>query len=207
MKRIGILGGTFNPIHVGHLTIAEMVHEQLKLDKVIFVPSHLPPHKSGQDVASADDRYHMVRLAVGGNPHFEVSDYEIKKGGKSYSIETVRWFRDRYPAGTKMFFIIGSDLLPTLRTWKRVNEILKIVSFVSVNRPGFKQKKSIFKLRSITVPGLQTSSSYVRKRITAGKTVKYLVPENVVRYITKKGLYKTRHIRKGSHEQKSERRN
>ena len=197
MKRIGILGGTFNPIHIGHLTIAEMVHEQLKLDKIIFVPSNLPPHKNSKNVASAKDRYHMVCLGVRGNPRFEVSDYEIKKRGKSYSIETVSCFRDRYPAGTKLFFIIGSDLLPTLRTWKRINEILKIVSFVSVNRPGFKGKKSKVKLRSITVPGLQTSSSYVRKRITSGKTVKYLVPDNVLRYIEQKKLYTQNNFRKG----------
>lgn len=197
MKRIGILGGTFNPIHVGHLTIAQMVHEQLKLDKVIFVPSNLPPHKSNNNVASNKDRYHMVRLAVRGNPRFEVSDYEIKKGGKSYSVETVNYFRDRYPRGTKLFFIIGNDLLPMLRTWKRIDEILKIVSFVSVNRPGFKEEKSKIKVKSITVPGLQTSSSYVRKRITAGKTVKYLVPENVLSYIEKTRLYKTKNSRKG----------
>ncbi len=205
MKRIGILGGTFNPIHVGHLTIAQMVHEQLKLDKVIFVPSNLPPHKSNNNVASNKDRYHMVRLAVRGNPRFEVSDYEIKKGGKSYSVETVNYFRDRYPRGTKLFFIIGNDLLPTLRTWKRIDEILKIVSFVSVNRPGFKEEKSKIKVKSITVPGLQTSSSYVRKRITAGKTVKYLVPENVLNYIEKTRLYKTKNSRKGSHGKKSKR--
>ena len=196
MKRIGILGGTFNPIHIGHLTIAEMVYERLRLDKVIFVPSNLPPHKSGKNVASAKDRYHMVRLGVRGNPRFEVSDYEIKKRGKSYSIETVSHFRDRYPAGTKLFFIIGSDLLPTLRAWKRIDEILKVVSFVSVNRPGFKEKKSKIKVRSITIPGLQTSSSYVRERITSGKTVKYLVPESVLSYIEKKKLYKINNSRK-----------
>ncbi|MCK5012256.1 MAG: nicotinate-nucleotide adenylyltransferase [Candidatus Omnitrophica bacterium] len=205
MKRIGILGGTFNPIHIGHLTIAEMVHEQLNLDKVIFVPSNLPPHKSSKNVVSAGDRCHMIRLAVRGNPRFEVSDYEIKKGGKSYSIETVNHFRDSYPPGTKLFFIIGSDVLPTLRTWKRINDIFKIVSFVSVNRPGFKEKKSKVKLRSITVPGLQTSSSYVRKRITSGKTVKYLVPDNVLSYIEKKRLYKINNSRKEKHGKKSER--
>ena len=197
MKRIGILGGTFNPIHVGHLTIAEMVYEQLKLDKVIFVPSNLPPHKSSINVASTQDRYHMVRLAARGNPHFAISDYEIKKGGKSYSVETVSYFRDCYPRGTKLFFIIGNDLLPTLRAWKRIDEILEVVSFVTVNRPGFKEEKSRIKVKTITVPGLQTSSSYVRMRITAGKTVKYLVPENVLSYIDKKRLYKTNQSRKG----------
>ena len=190
MKRIGILGGTFNPIHIGHLTIAEMVHEQLNLDKVIFVPSNLPPHKSGKKVVSAKDRYHMVCLAVCGNPHFEVSDYEIKKKGRSYSIETVSYFRDQYPLGTKLFFIIGNDLLPTLRTWKRINEILGIVSFVSVNRPGFEEKEPGVKVKSVAVPVLQISSSDVRRRITSDRTSKYLIPDNVLSYIKKKKLYK-----------------
>lgn len=190
MKRIGILGGAFNPIHIGHLTIAEIVRERLRLDKVIFVPSNLSPHKSNKNIASAKDRFHMVNLAIKDNPHFSVSDYEIKKQGKSYSIETVSYLRGRYPKGTKLFFIIGSDLLPTLYTWKRINEILKIVSFVSVNRPGFRERKSRIKVKSIYVPGLQTSSSFVRKRITSGKTVKYLVPKEVLRYINKKKLYR-----------------
>ena len=190
MKRIGILGGTFNPIHIGHLTIAQMVHEQLNLDKVIFVPSNLPPHKSSYNVASSRDRYHMVSLAIKDNPHFEISDFEIKRKGKSFTIETVGYFHNLYSAKTKLFFIIGNDLLPTLGTWKRIDEILKIASFVSVNRPGFKERKSKIKVKTISVPGLQTSSSYVRTRITAGRTVKYLVPDNVLTYISGKKLYK-----------------
>jgi len=189
MKRIGILGGTFNPIHIGHLTIAQMVHEQMKLDKVIFVPSNLPPHKTGKNVASSGNRYHMIRLAIAGNPRFEISDFEIKREGKSYSIETVKHFQKFYSQRTKFFFIIGDDLLPTLHTWRRVEEILKIVSFVVVNRPGFKERKSKIKVKSISVPGLQTSSSYVRRRIISGKTAKYLVPDNVLEYIRRKKLY------------------
>jgi len=190
MNRIGILGGTFNPVHIGHLTIAQMVREQLKLKKVIFVPSNLSPHKSRKMVASSKDRYHMLRLAVKGNSYFTLSEFEIKKKGKSYSIDTVKYLRDHYPRGTKFFFIIGSDLLSTLHTWRRVNEILKIVSFVAVHRPGFNEKKSNIKVRLVTIPGLQTSSSYVRQRITAGKTVKYLVPDNILKYIKQKKLYR-----------------
>ena len=196
MKRIGILGGTFNPIHVGHLTIAQMAHEKLGLDKVIFVPSNLPPHKVSNYVASSQDRYRMVRLAIQGNPHFEVSDFEIKRTGKSFTIETVSYFRDHFPPRTKLYFIIGNDLLPTLHTWKRIGDILKIVSFVSVNRPGFKEKKSDIKVKTISVPGLQTSSSCVRNRITMGKTVKYLIPDNVMTYIERNNLYR-KNRRKG----------
>jgi nicotinate-nucleotide adenylyltransferase len=204
MKRIGILGGTFNPIHIGHLTIAQMVHEKLGLNKVIFVPSNLPPHKVSNFVASSKDRYHMVRLAIQDNPRFEVSDFEIKRTGKSFTIETVSYFHDSFPARTKFFFIIGNDLLPTLHTWKRIEDILKIVSFVSVNRPGFKEKKSDIKVKTISVPGLQTSSSYVRNRITMGKTVKYLIPDNVMAYIERKGLYRNNR-RKGSYDHKTKR--
>ena len=142
MNRIGILGGTFNPVHIGHLTIAQMVHEQLELDKVIFVPSNLPPHKSSKRVVSSKDRCHMLRLAIKGNSHFDISDFEVKKRGKSFSIDTVSYLRDRYPCGTKLFFIIGSDLLEALHTWKRIDEMLKIATFVAVNRPGYKEKKS-----------------------------------------------------------------
>jgi nicotinate-nucleotide adenylyltransferase len=197
MKRIGILGGTFNPIHIGHLTIAEMVYEKLKLDKVIFIPSYFPPHKSNKNVASAAGRYHMVGLAVRKNPHFGISDYEVKKGGKSYSIETVTYLKECYPSGTKFFFIIGRDLLPTLHTWKRIDDVLKMVSFVTLNRPGYKQEKSRIRVRAISIPELQISSSYVRKRITMGRTVRYLVPDNVLDYIKRKRLYKNGKSRKG----------
>lgn len=190
MKCIGILGGTFNPIHVGHLTVAQMVHEQLKLDKVIFVPSNLPPHKTRKYVAPTKDRLHMIRLAIKGNLHFEVSDFEIKREGKSYSIETVAYLRDHFSRGTKFYFIIGSDLLPTLHTWRRIEEVQKIVSFVAVNRAGFEEKKSKVNVKLITIPGLQTSSSYVRQRITSGKTVRYLVPDNILKYIERKKLYR-----------------
>jgi len=190
MTRIGILGGTFNPVHIGHLTIAQMVHEQLKLDKVIFVPSYLPPHKSGKRIVSPKDRSHMLRLAIKGNAHFKISDFEIKKKGKSYSIDTVSYLRDQYPKDAKFFFIIGSDLLPGLHTWRRIDDILKIVSFVAVNRPDFKGTRSKIKAKLIATPGLQTSSSYLRQRLTKGNTVKYLVPDDILQYIKKRRLYR-----------------
>lgn len=189
MKRIGILGGTFNPVHLGHLMIAQMVLEKFDLDKVVFIPSSLPPHKNGRDVIPADYRMAMVQWAVKDNALFEVSDYEVKKGGKSYSIDTVTYLRGCYPPGTKFFFIIGNDHLTKLHTWRRIEEIVKIVSFVAVYRPGVEAVRSRIKTKSIVIPGVAASSSDIRRRIAAGKTVRYLVPDRVLGYIEKHKLY------------------
>lgn len=188
MRRIGILGGAFNPVHIGHLVVADVVAEQLKLDKVIFVPCNLPPHKSGKGIISSRHRYNMVCLATAGNKKFEVSDFEINRDGKSYSIDTVIYFSRRFPRGTKIYFIIGEDNLATLYTWKRIDDLLKIVSFVSVNRSGGCGHQAI-KVRPVATPNLEISSSDVRRRIVAGKTVKYLLTENVIEYIKKQKLY------------------
>lgn len=189
MKRIGILGGTFNPIHIGHLMIAQRVLEKLGLDKVIFVPSCLPPHKSGRNLIDARHRLRMTRLAVRGNRHFEVSSFEVIKGGKSYSVDTVRYFRRRYPE-VKLFFIIGSDHIARLHTWKNIQEVARIVSFIAVYRPGFKTIRSQTGVKSMIIPGVHTSSSDIRRRLVADKTVKHLIPENVLRYIRKHKLYR-----------------
>ncbi len=189
MKRIGILGGTFNPIHIGHLMIAQRVLEKLGLDKVIFVPTCLPPHKSGRNLIDARNRLRMTRLAVRGNRHFEVSSFEVRRGGKSYSVDTVRYFRRCYPEA-KLFFIIGSDHIAKLHTWKNIQEVARIVSFIAVYRPGFRAIRSQTGVKSMIIPGVHTSSSDIRRRLVAGKTVKHLIPENVLRYIRKHKLYR-----------------
>lgn len=190
MSRIGILGGTFNPIHIGHLAMAETVREKMDLKKIIFVPAYIPPHKKIKDLASADHRYNMVRLAIKGNPSFEISDFEIAKRGKSYTIETVLYFRKIYPQGTEFFFIIGGDMLLGLTGWKRIDEILGVVSFVAVNRPRYINKGKVIQHCAVTMPELDVSSSYLRQQICLGNSTKYLVPENVRRYIKKNKLYK-----------------
>ncbi len=189
MTRIGILGGTFNPIHIGHLMIAQMVLEKFGLDKVIFVPAYLPPHKSGRDLISAEHRLRMARLAVRGNRHLEVSSFEIAKGGKSYSVDTIRYFRRRYPCA-RLFFIIGSDHIVTLHTWRNIQEVVKMVSFIAVYRPGFKTIRSKIRVKAMIIPGVHTSSSDIRRRLVAGKTIRHLIPENVLRYIRKHKLYR-----------------
>ena len=189
MKRIGILGGTFNPIHIGHLMIAQAVLEKFNLDKVIFVPSCLPPHKSGCNLIDARHRLSMTRLAVRGNRHFEVSRFEIARGGKSYSVDTVRHFRRRYP-GAKLFLLSAATILPNYTRGGISRKLLRMVSFVAVYRPGFKTIRSKLRVRSMIIPGVHTSSSDIRRRLVAGKTVKHLIPENVLRYIRKHKLYR-----------------
>jgi nicotinate-nucleotide adenylyltransferase len=190
MKRIGFFGGTFNPIHMGHLAIAQMAQERFNLEKVIFIPSHQPPHKNVTQLASAQERYKMAKLATAGNGSFEVSDVETKRLGKSYTIDTLRHFRAIYPPKAKMFFIIGGDSLGTLRKWKNIDEILKLVTFIVVNRPGYGDVENIKHL-TVTKPGIDISSSYLRERINSGKSVRYLVPEAIYHYIIKHGLYQT----------------
>lgn len=194
MKRIGVLGGTFNPVHIGHLAIAQMAREAVKLDKVIFVPSNWPPHKNESNIAPARDRYNMVRLAVKGNPGFETSDFEIKNEGKSYTIDTLWHFRRIFPKEAKLFFIIGGDTLSQLKNWRYIEDILKIATFIVVNRPGqFKKEKGIkVNYYSVSMPGIDISSSYVRSRIAQNKTMTYFVPDSVLKYIKKNKLYKSK---------------
>ncbi len=190
MKRLGLLGGTFNPVHFGHLAMAQLAIERVSLDKVVFIPTNIPPHKSPRSLASSRDRFNMVKLAIQGNPRFQTSDFEIKKGGKSYSIDTITYFHEKYPK-TKLFFIIGEDAAWHLGQWKGIREIRKIVSFVVVNRPGYINKGG----RSaghfyVEMPAIDIASSFLRKRVLEGKSIDYFVPKSVAAYIRKKGLYK-----------------
>ena len=188
MQRIGILGGTFNPIHIGHLAIAQMAQEKVGLDKVIFIPAFIPPHKTVKHLAAAKDRLAMARLAISDNPSFQVSDYEIKKGGRSFSINTVRHFRKVYAKKAKLYFIIGGDSLGQLPTWKQIDDLLKLVTFIAVNRPGYQRNHKAIKHISVESE-LNIASSDLRKRITQGKTIKYLVPDKVIRYINQHKIY------------------
>lgn len=189
MKRIGILGGTFNPIHIGHLAIAQMAADKMHLAKVVFVPCNIPPHKNPALGASPKDRLKMVRSAIRGNPLFDVSDYEIKKPGPSYTFETLHHFRKIYKGAVRLFFVIGGDTLPQLKKWRYIGDILKIATFIVVNRPGRFRKTSDITHHSVSMPGIDISSSYVRQCIAQRKTIKYFVPEPVARYIEQYKLY------------------
>lgn len=187
--KIGILGGTFNPIHIGHLILAEEVREKLGLGEIIFVPTYLPPHKDNSDIASAYSRLAMVKLAIKGNRHFRASDLEIKRDGRSYTIDTLREFKKRH-ADDQLYFIIGSDLLKYLEDWKDLDEIMRMVSFVVATRPGYPLEKIPSHITTIPIRAVDISGFEIRKAIKENKSFRYLVPERVLRYIRRKGLYK-----------------
>lgn len=187
--KIGILGGTFNPIHIGHLILAEEAREKLDLDRVIFVPTYLPPHKDNSDIAFASARMMMVKLAISGNKYFCVSGVEIKRNGRSYTIETIKEFKEIYPKD-ELFFIIGSDLLKYLDEWKDLDEIIKIVKFIVATRPGYPLEKIPSYIQTIPIRAVDVSGFEIRCCVKENRSFRYLVPEAVYKYIIKKKLYK-----------------
>lgn len=187
--KIGILGGTFNPIHIGHLILAEEAREKLSLDKVIFVPSFLPPHKDNSDIAPANMRLAMVKMAIRGNKCFSFSDTEIKRDGKSYTIDTVKEFKARFPKDD-LYFIIGSDLLKYLDDWKDLGEITQIVKFIVATRPGYPLEKIPGYIRTVATRAVDISAFEIREQVKMRRSFRYLVPESVFNYIVRKGLYK-----------------
>lgn len=187
--KIGILGGTFNPIHYGHLILGEQVLGQLKLDRVIFVPTFLPPHKSKKNVISAQKRLKMIELAVKANKNFSVSDEEIRRQGKSYTVDTLRQIKKKYPSA-ELYFICGSDLVSEIPNWKDVNDIYKLAKFVLAKRPGFGKRLSGKSFLKINVAQVDISSSFIRALVRQGRSIRYLTPYVVVKYIEKHGLYK-----------------
>ena len=187
-RRIGILGGTFNPPHVGHLALAAESLRRLKLEKVIFVPTLIPPHKKIGD-NNALRRYKMVSLACKDNPKFEVSKIELKRKSVSYSVETLRRLKKKYGKNAELFFITGSDSLDELESWKNIDEILKLANFIVALRPGFPIKKLRRGIKLIKIPVPDISSSTIRERARLSRQIRSLVPESVRRYIIKNKLY------------------
>jgi nicotinate-nucleotide adenylyltransferase len=187
--KIGILGGTFNPVHVGHLILAEEVREKAALDKIIFVPTYLPPHKDNSEIAAASDRFRMLKMAIKGNRYFTVSDVEIKRQGQSYTIDTVKQFKDKFPED-ELYFITGSDMLKYLDEWKDLSEILKLVKFIVATRPGYPLEKIPSYISTVSIRAVDVSAFEVRQASREGKSFRYLVPEQVYNYIAKRRLYK-----------------
>ncbi|MBQ9365192.1 MAG: nicotinate-nucleotide adenylyltransferase [Schwartzia sp.] len=198
LKKAGILGGTFDPVHVGHLMMAEAVRDEYHLDKIIFIPSGNPPHKREQKVADARHRYMMTVLATCSNPYFEVSDIEVKREGLSYSVDTVRALQKLH-GGTKFYFLIGTDIVKTIATWERIEELLSICEFIAAQRPGSDASAESLRrelgeigearIHPLATPELEISSTDIRARVRRGSSIKYIVPEAVEQYIVKNGLY------------------
>lgn len=201
-KRLGIYGGSFDPVHIGHLVMAELVRQECKLNKVLFIPAGNPPHKTNRQLAPALERYDMVQLAIEGNPYFEVSSIEIEREGKSFTIDTLKELREIYSSSWEFWLIIGMDSLLEIKTWRKVDEIVKICNLAVYARPGYSldaNRKEIETLRRelgdieiAFVPGplIGISSTEIRQRIRANKSIRYLVPEAVQAYIQEHSLYK-----------------
>ena len=199
--KYGIMGGTFDPIHIGHLVLAEEVRTELDLDKVIFIPSGNPPHKNSKNISDAVHRYHMTLLATVSNPYFQVSSIELDRVGKTFTIDTIKLLREKYKEHVELYFITGADAILDLPNWRSTNELLKLCKFVAATRPGFNhskmqenikqlEEKHGKKIYTILMPALKISSTDIRNRIKDDCSVKYLLSESVEQYINKNKLYR-----------------
>ncbi|NOZ23597.1 MAG: nicotinate-nucleotide adenylyltransferase [Planctomycetes bacterium] len=201
--KLGVLGGSFDPIHLGHLIIAEEAYHTLGLSKVIFVPANVRPHKGRSHQAGAKARYAMTRAAIRNCPHFEASDMEIRREGTSYSVDTLKDLKRNYGTRCRIYFIIGADSLPELPSWKNIREVARLCAFAVARRPGSslglidglsdvighaavdRMRKSI-----LDVPFIGISSSDIRERIRKGRSIAHMIPNAVATYIERHGLYR-----------------
>lgn len=186
MKKVGILGGTFNPPHLGHLIMANEAYHSEGLDEVRFMPNFIAPHKE-VDGANATQRLEMTRLAIDGHAEFRVEEFEIQTGGVSYTYDTMLELMKREP-DTEFYFIIGGDSISDLSSWHRIEELAELVHFIGISRPGF-ENKSPYSVRMIDSPEMHLSSTMLRKRMAQNRTISFLVPEKVEAFIRKERLY------------------
>ncbi len=190
MSRIALFGGTFDPVHSGHIISAVDLKKSLKLDRVIFVPAGRPPHKNEALVTAAKHRLKMLKLAVKTLPGFEISGYELKKKGKSYTIDTVRYFKKKLKKKDKLYFIAGSDITGQIESWKEWENFIKEVELVIIARPGFNPGKKASKFGTLLkIKNIDISSSGIRKLIKKGRPVAGMVPKMVEKYIYEQKLY------------------
>lgn len=206
-RAVGLMGGTFNPIHYGHLVAAEAARDAFNLDQVIFIPSGQPPHKSNVFVADPEHRYLMTFLAIVPNQHFELSRVEIDRPGPSYTLNTLQHFAERDPA-IDWYFITGADAILDILTWHQPERLFGYAEFIAASRPGYSLDKiyaleqrlgreHMERIHPLEVPALAISSSQIRERLRMGLSIKYLVPEAVEHYIAKNRVYQAlRHERR-----------
>ncbi|HEY8471445.1 MAG TPA: nicotinate-nucleotide adenylyltransferase [Natronosporangium sp.] len=190
-RRVGIMGGTFDPIHHGHLVAASEVAYRFDLEQVVFVPTGEPWQK-GSTTSPAEDRYLMTVIATASNPQFQVSRVDIDRGGPTYTVDTLRDLRKEYGEETELYFITGADALSRILSWKDADQLFGLAHLVGVTRPGFTLSDAHLPADSVTlvqVPAMAISSTDCRARVAVGKPIWYLVPDGVVQYITKRRLY------------------
>ncbi|MEU0156149.1 nicotinate-nucleotide adenylyltransferase [Micromonospora fulviviridis] len=192
IRRIGIMGGTFDPIHHGHLVAASEVADRFGLDEVVFVPTGQPWQKADEPVSSAEDRYLMTVIATASNPRFQVSRVDIDRGGPTYTVDTLRDLHAEYGPKVQLFFITGADALERILSWKDLDEVLELAHFIGVTRPGFELSDKHLPADTVSlvqVPAMAISSTDCRARVARGEPVWYLIPDGVVQYIAKRRLY------------------
>lgn len=193
-RRIGVMGGTFDPIHHGHLVAASEVADRFALDEVIFVPTGQPWQKEGKQISPAEDRYLMTVIATASNPCFSVSRVDIDRGGPTYTIDTLKDLREEF-ADEELYFITGADALASIMSWHDWEEMFQLAEFVGVTRPGYELREDMLppaiqeRVHLVEIPAMAISSTDCRARAAAGRPVWYLVPDGVVQYIAKNSLY------------------
>ena len=198
MQRLGIMGGTFDPIHYGHLLMAEEARQAFALDEVVFVPNGRPAHKKAYLVSSPEDRFAMTGLATGSNPCFSASRIEIDRPGLSYTIDTLREFHALHPDLEALYFITGADAVLEILTWHEADKLAQECQFIAVTRPGFVLERLpeivdaafMGRVHFLPIPRLEISSTDIRTRVREGRSIKYLTSEPVEAYIRQQGLYR-----------------
>jgi len=193
IRRVGIMGGTFDPIHHGHLVAASEVADRFELDEVVFVPTGQPWQKADEPVSSAEDRYLMTVIATASNPRFQVSRADIDRGGPTYTVDTLRDLHAEYGPKVQLFFITGADALEKILSWKDLDQMFELAHFIGVTRPGFELTDAHLPADTVSlveVPAMAISSTDCRARVAGGGPLWYLVPDGVVQYIAKRGLYR-----------------
>ncbi len=189
-----LFGGTFDPPHFGHLIVAQTIFEAEHFDQIVFVPAHLPPHKKGMKISSVDNRLKMLEIATQDNPNFIISDIEISRGGISYSLETIRAYKEETGIDRKdLFYLIGSDSLKQFHTWQNPKEILEECRVIVAIRPGFRPSDIpnwiLAKIQFANIPRIEISSTQIRERWVEDKTIRYMVTQPVWEFINEQNLY------------------
>ena len=200
--RLGLLGGTFDPVHYAHLLLAERCREQCRLDRVVFVPSAVPPHKRDRELTPAPARIEMLELAIAGHEQLAISRCEVDRGGVNYTVDTLRRFRDEEPQ-TQLFFLLGADMLHDLPSWREADRVCELATIVAVRRDGVAEpdfaclaslvapeRIELFRKHQVEMPVVGLSSTEIRRRVAAGLSIRYMTPRAVEKYVEAHALYR-----------------